>query len=52
MEEPQGLEYRCRAQGRSDEALVIRVEQRGYIVQLRLIKQPEMEGLNEYSKVV
>ena len=36
----------------SDEAAVMAVERRGYIVQLRFIKQPEMEGLNEYNKVV
>ena len=36
----------------SDEGSVMDVERRGYIVQLRLIKQPVMEGFNEHSKVV
>lgn len=36
----------------SDERPVMGVERRGCIVQLRFIKQPEMEGFNEYSKVV
>jgi len=36
----------------SDERPVMGVERRGCIVQLRLIKQPAMEGFNEYSKVV
>ena len=36
----------------SDERSVMDVERRGCIVQLRFIKQPAMEGFNEYSKVV
>jgi len=36
----------------SDEEPVMGVERRGCIVQLILIKQPAMEGFNEYSKVV
>ena len=36
----------------SDEASVMEVERRGYIIQLNLIKQPEMGGLNECSKTV
>ena len=36
----------------SDEGSVMDVERRRCIVQLILIKQPAMEGFNEYSKVV
>lgn len=36
----------------SDEGSVMDVEQRGCIVQRGLIKQPAMEGFNEFSKVV
>ena len=36
----------------SDEGSVMDLEQRGCIVQLRLIRQPAMEGFNEFSKVV
>ena len=36
----------------SDERPVMGVERRGCIVQLRFIKQPALEGFNEYSKVV
>jgi hypothetical protein len=35
----------------SNEASVMEGERRGYIIQLRLIEQPETGGLNEYSKV-
>jgi len=45
-------EHRGGATRSSDERSVMDVERRGCIVQLILIKQPEMEGLNEYSKVV
>lgn len=36
----------------SDEASVMEREQRGYIIQLRLIEQPETGGINGYSKTV
>ncbi len=36
----------------SDEGSVMDVERRGCIVQLGLIRQPVMEGFNEFSKVV
>lgn len=36
----------------SDEGSVMGVERRGCIVQAGLIKQPVMEGFNEFSKVV
>lgn len=45
-------EHRGGATCSSDERPVMGVERRGCIVQLRLIKQPAMEGFNEYSKVV
>lgn len=45
-------EHRGGATRSSDEASVMGLKQRGCIVQLRLIKQPAMEGFNEYSKVV
>ena len=35
----------------SGEASVTGVERRGYIIQLRLIEQPETGGISEYSKV-
>ena len=35
----------------SDEASVTEGERSGYIILLRLIEQPEMGGINEYSKV-
>ncbi|MGE5350876.1 MAG: hypothetical protein ACM3SR_03000 [Ignavibacteriales bacterium] len=34
----------------SDEASLTERERRGYIIQLRLIEQPETGGINEYSK--
>ena len=36
----------------SEEGSVIDAERRGCIIQLRLIKQLEVEGFNEHSKVV
>lgn len=45
-------EHRGGATCISEEAPVMGVERRGCIVQLILIKQPAMEGFNEYSKVV
>ncbi len=36
----------------SDEVSVMDMERRSYIVQLQLIKQPEMGGFNEFSEVV
>jgi RNA-directed DNA polymerase len=45
-------EHRGGATCSSDEGSVMDVERRGCIVQLILIKQPEMEGFNGYSKVV
>jgi hypothetical protein len=45
-------EHRGGATCSSDERSVMGVERRGCIVQLILIKQPAMEGLNGYSKVV
>lgn len=56
VEAPQGSEYRCRHRGgatcSSDEGSVMDVDRRGCIVQAGLIKQPVMEGFNEFSKVV
>jgi hypothetical protein len=45
-------EHRGGAICSSDEGSVMDVERRGCIVQLGLIKQLEMEGFNEFSKVV
>jgi RNA-directed DNA polymerase len=45
-------EHRGGATCSSDEESVMDLEPRGCIVQLRLIRQPVMEGFNEFSKVV
>jgi len=45
-------EHRGGATCSSDEGSVMDVERRGCIVQLGLIKQPVMEGFNEFGKIV
>jgi hypothetical protein len=45
-------EHRGGATCSSSEGSVMDVERRGCIVQLGLIKQPVMEGFNEFGKVV
>jgi RNA-directed DNA polymerase len=45
-------EHRDGATRSSEERSVMDVERRGCIVQLELIKQLEIGGLNEFSKVV